>query len=320
MTRLVNLPLLHVRKLASLKGDDLATAAYLLDAIPVLNSYHLTSQVLREKNDNSAKRLHDAVLQHQIVVSNLLTNYFPNITRKSGSVNKDPSRVIQSRSPCCESRIEQTHDLSNVCSRCGMVLEHTVISMHTPMRNVSYNRDVCPVKSFSYKRLNHLREYLRSLCGNGSMKMPQKAYLVVKKHYDRSTLDRRLIDGERVRAILKQNQLEAHYESRVSIARKINPEYQPFKIDALYEEKLISQFVQLERPFEKVRKKHFPSRKNFLSYPTVLLHLNIINGRQDLNKHIKNLKSSKLAHRQERLYKAVIKELGWAYSGPLTIK
>lgn len=295
---MLNLPLLHARKVSTFANDsDLAN--YLLEAIPLLNTYHILTA------DPKLDRFH---FQNQLRL--FCEKFFPRLKVKTFSDKQ--SLESQLTSKCCKARLQQTYELSLVCTSCGRVSSNSSISLSNPLRNVSYNRNLLPSKVFSYKRLNHLREFLRSLQGFNQA-VPESVFERVKKYFQRSSLNSCEINATRVRNCLKKLKFNKYYETSHYIAKELNPSFKLFTIDPYYEELLISQFVRLEKPFERIRSKHFPKRKNFLSYSHVVLHLNILNNRRDLNENVFILKSSKLAHFQEKLIKLIFNELGWKF-------
>lgn len=59
-------------------------------------------------------------------------------------------------------------------------------------------------------------------------------------------------------------------------------------------------------------------RNNFLSYPFIFSRLNELNGRPELNRDVRLLKSVALVNRQDKLWAALCKELGWKFLGRTT--
>jgi hypothetical protein len=118
-----------------------------------------------------------------------------------------------------------------------------------------------------------------------------------------------------VKKVLKKLKLHKLYENVVSITKLINPKFEPIKMEPAYEEQLVLQFVQLEKPFERIRPLVDKKRKNFSSYPFCLYRLNQLNGREDLNRDLKLLKSVTLINRQDKFWKALMREVGWKYLG-----
>jgi len=304
-----------------LKGDHLTN--YLLETIPILNQYHSVCANLSAMNDKKSgdqayqNRLEDLKREKSMIVSGYLRRFYPNLERSS-SLSRQKHFVDHRVQLHCGVEPIQQDDCSVCCRVCGLILSQHEIDASNPSRNLSYNRNVSAASSFSYKRINHLRELLRQLQGKTTSQMPDQHFQRIIAEVDKQTLPRKMYTSFHIRKILKKLRLHRYYEQVVSLTKRINPSFEAIVIPPEYEEQLVFQFLQLEKPFEEVRSKIDKSRKNFCSYPFVFYRLNQLNGREDLNRDIRLLKSVSLVNRQDKLWKLVTQKLGWAYKGPTT--
>lgn len=302
---------------AAAQGDFLTL--YLLDSIPILNEFHrinVRMEEARAAKDSDA--IHNSNRQRCILVSNYLRKFYPQFLNDQ-SVDRTEIFRENKKFVCCGLPCVQQQDCSVVCSKCGLVVaDSQTIDMNNPSRNLSYNRNVSAASSFSYKRLNHLRELLRQFQGRTTSTVPEEAIEKVYAELDKMTIPRDKITSFTIRKILKKLRFHKFYDNCVSLTIRINPKYVPIKLEPEYEERLIFQFVQMEKPFEIIRQKYAKKRSNFLSYPFIFYRLNEMNGREDLNRDVRLLKSVQLVNRQDFLWKKLVEKLGWKYHGRTT--
>lgn len=307
-----------VRDLEKAQEGDFHTL-YLLDSIPILNEFHRTNARLEHaRREEKQNKVDELLRARQIVVLDYLRRFYPEF-EKNDTIDRIEVFREKKQLVCCGEQCVQQDDCSVVCQVCGLVLmDSTTVDMANPSRNLSYNRNVSAASSFSYKRVNHLRELLRQFQGRTTSTVPDEAVERVFAELDKLTIARNKITSFTVRRILKKLRYHKYYDSTVCLTMRINPEFQPISLTPEYEERLIFQFIQLEKPFEDVRKKHAKTRNNFLSYPYLFYRLNQLNGRPDLNRDIRLLKSVQLVNRQDFLWRKLVDKLKWTYHGRTT--
>lgn len=290
--------------------------SYLLEALPILNCMHAVNakiaQCSRDGTDDS-----DLRMEKTHIIEKYVRKFYPSMLKRVRKHDRaqDVRTANTGSSKCCNAPIIQTDESSLLCHKCGYVIAEAAIIQSNPRKNLSYSRQMSASKSYSYRRSNHLRELLRSILGRSMISLSDEDFTRVRDEVKKHTIKRSRIDGYYVRKILKKLSLNSHYEQSISIARVLNPEVDIIKISPQYEERLILQFISLEEPFEKVRDKVDKTRRNFLSYSYVFFRLNQLNGRDDLNRGIKLLKSVTLVNRQDAFWKAICEELKWNYLG-----
>jgi len=291
---------------------------YLLQAIPMLNEMHKVNAGLVEaKNTNDETVLRQLAVDKSRIIDRYVGEFFPHLLKSIDSSRR--TRQLRDftleKSKCCGAPVIQNTDSGLVCNECGLVIAETANIISNPSANISYNRNISPYKCYSYKRVNHLREYLRQITGKTMVNMCVEEMQRVRDEVAKQTIPIDRVNSEYVRRLLKRLKLNAHYEQATTIARMLNPKLDVLKLEPEYEERLVLQFVTLERPFERIREKVDKTRKNFLSYSYVFWRLNELNGRSHLNKDVRLLKSVRLIIKQDAFWKLICKELKWSYHG-----
>lgn len=217
----------------------------------------------------------------------------------------------------CDGEVTETPDMSLVCVQCGCIVGQGM-SDRNPRANLSWeDLKNAPSRSYTYLRINHFREYIRQVQGKSSRSPPESVIEEVRRDFEKTRTRVGTINAAKVRACLKRLKRGLYYDHIYSIARKLNPDFRCVDIDPLHEEKLCLMFVQLEEPFEWLKRsgKIKCKRKNFLSYPYVYFKLNELNGWDDYNRHTVLLKSPQLLNIQDRWWGMMVDRLGWQNVG-----
>ena len=306
------------KKLSADSSSDHLTE-YLLESIPLLNIYHRVNADIRFEKD--AVRREELESEKRLVVEKYVRKYFPQMIQQLDQrENKRLKSQLSKKSgvqktKCCGAYSIQGNDCSIICEKCGLVIAQHEVMIANPQRNLSYSRNVSQFKSYSYRRVNHLREWIRCYTGRTLINLRPEDFQRVVLEVKKQTVPQDRIDADFVRKLLKRIKLNAHYEQSTSIARKLNPKLDVIELEPEYEEKLILQFVTIEKPFETVRGKVDKKRKNFLSYGYVFYRLNQLNNREELNRDVRLLKSVRLIIRQDAFWKLICSKLKWTYKG-----
>lgn len=195
-----------------------------------------------------------------------------------------------------------------VCGECGISKYHSYYST----QNLSYTEEINmnTVSSYSYKRLNHLSEWLSTLQAKQNTDIPEAVIEGVKNEFKKQrTLTRGEIKPEKVRIFLKKLGLSKYYEHCALITNMLNG-VPPPQLPAELEAKIKSLFLQIQAPFQK----HCPpTRSNFLSYSFVLHKLMILLGEDHYVVYFPLLKSTEKLWACEKIWKAICQELNWEY-------
>lgn len=283
--------------------------SYLLEAHPILNELHVNRRNLEKKEESQHKRLFAEKIE---IVNRYLRKFYP----ERDQINKSGHDLGNSNvSRCCNLSLRQTNEGHLLCPGCGLVVEECATSLSNPHKNVSYNRSITKSKIYSYKKLNHFREFLREIQGESKGQVPPKVMQILNSEIKKNRLLPAEISPKIIRKFLKRNSLQRYYEHSLSIAASLNKEVKPVKLSPLYQERLCLYFVNLEDPFERIKSLVDKSRRNFLSYSYTFCRLNQLLGKSEYNKHIQILKSVRLVQVQDRYWKLLCKELQWPYLG-----
>jgi len=120
------------------------------------------------------------------------------------------------------------------------------------------------------------------------------------------------VNAKVVRDVLKFLKLRRYYEHSLLIACRLTGQSPP-RITPEQEEQLRVMFAQIQKPFETVREKLFPDRKNFLSYSYILYKFCENLGLEHFKENFQLLKGRDKLHKQDLLYKEICKELNWDF-------
>jgi hypothetical protein len=165
--------------------------------------------------------------------------------------------------PRCQLQLTCIHqDGAMVCSDCGyqelLLIEQNRPLVRQPNKEASH---------YSYKRINHFREWCSQVQGKESTDIPEEIFENILQEIKKEKIhDTRKLTYNKMREIMKRLRCNKFYEHIVYILNRINGVPTPHFSPEL-EEKLCSMFKEIQGPFLK----HCPKeRKNFLSYSYVL--------------------------------------------------
>jgi hypothetical protein len=191
------------------------------------------------------------------------------------------------------------------CSCCNamenMIVDHDKPSYKDPPKEITY---------FSYKRANHLNEWLNQIQGKETTEIPEEIYdkilLEIKKQRITNMAD---LTYAKVKRILKQLKVHKYYEHIPHIIHRLNGLPMPNFTPEL-EEKLRNMFKQIQTPFLKHSP---PSRKNFLSY-SYCLHKSLqLLEKDEFLKYFSLLRSREKLAGQDKIWKSICMDVGWEY-------
>ena len=322
-------------------GSD--SIAYLLCSIPILNKYHILDAeeiaLVRaqpidkeeKKDTRTAMRLAMLKAQKRELVRDYTKIYFPEILaahdKRIRAVNT--SIIEDVCADCGSGDIIEAANSYHVCTECGVVA-HTGYSTRDPLANVNWEDSPQQKRQYTYKRLNHFREYLRQIQGDSRTVIPEQLYDDLRLQFFKYHVKTEDITGESVRLMLRRLKVKAkcteplslidptkYYEHREAIAARMNPTYKLLVIAPLHQERLCLMFVQLEDPFETIKAtmNQDERRKNFLSYPFTYFKLNELNGWDSYNERCDLLKSVELMNYQDKWWTMIMNILGWQVVG-----
>ena len=195
------------------------------------------------------------------------------------------------------------HDAIIICNICGYQ-ELLLVEQNRPI----LKQNTKDTSHFSYKRINHFREWCNQVQGKESTDIPdeifEKILTEIKKE---KIMDTKTITYNKMRDILKRLRINKYYEHINYIINRINGIPTPqFSQDL--EDKLCNMFRNIQAPFLK----HCPKdRKNFLSYSYVLYKFFQILGLNEYLKYFPLLKSREKLYVQDQIWKKICLELNY---------
>ena len=190
-----------------------------------------------------------------------------------------------------------------ICSDCGFQ-EPLLIEQNKPL----LKQNTKDTSHFSYKRINHFREWCNQVQGKESTDIPNEVFEKILNEIKKEKIaDTRKITYNKMREILKRLRINKYYEHINYIINRINGIPTP-QFSADLEEKLCSMFRDIQAPFLK----HCPKdRKNFLSYSYVLYKFFQILGLNEYLKFFPLLKSREKLYAQDQIWKKICEELNY---------
>jgi len=195
------------------------------------------------------------------------------------------------------------HDAIMICSTCGYQ-ELLLVEQNRPI----LKQNTKDTSHFSYKRINHFREWCNQVQGKESTDIPNDIFeKILNEIKKEKIMDTKKITYSKMREILKRLRINKYYEHINYIINRINgiptPQFSPE-----LEEKLCSMFRDIQGPFLK----HCPKdRKNFLSYSYVLYKFFQILGLNEYLKFFPLLKSREKLYVQDQIWKKICEELNY---------
>jgi hypothetical protein len=204
---------------------------------------------------------------------------------------------------CCNSLTCLQQDAIMICNICGYQ-EPLLVEQNRPI----LKQNTKDTSHFSYKRINHFREWCNQVQGKESTDIPNEVFEKILNEIKKEKInDTRNITYNKMREILKRLRINKYYEHINYIINRINGIPTP-QFSSDLEEKLCSMFRDIQAPFLK----HCPKdRKNFLSYSYVLYKFFQILGLNEYLKFFPLLKSREKLYAQDQIWKKICEELDY---------
>ena len=231
-----------------------------------------------------------------------LFNYFTPKTPVSQN-NHDENQTCS----FCASKevITMVYDGYVYCKSCStmenLIVDHDKPSYKDPPKEITY---------FSYKRINHLNEWLNQIQGKETTEIPEEIYdkilFEIKKQRIVNMVD---LTHDKIKKILKHLKIHKYYEHIPHIINRLNGLPMP-NFSYELEDKLRSMFKQIQTPFLK----HSPAkRKNFLSYSYVLHKFLQLLEKDEYLIYFSLLKSRDKLASQDKIWEFICKDCGWEF-------
>ena len=260
----------------------------------IIESFNLN---IKKDDDNNSNEIEDKVVEKSSLVDEYLAITNNNHIRKIEYDNRELCKNCKYPLTCLQ------QDAIMICSDCGFQ-EPLLIEQNKPL----LKQNTKDTSHFSYKRINHFREWCNQVQGKESTDIPNEVFEKILNEIKKEKIaDTRKITYNKMREILKRLRINKYYEHINYIINRINGIPTP-QFSADLEEKLCSMFRDIQAPFLK----HCPKdRKNFLSYSYVLYKFFQILGLNEYLKFFPLLKSREKLYAQDQIWKKICEELNY---------
>jgi hypothetical protein len=225
------------------------------------------------------------------------------------SPNKEETDSFKLACSCGGKRVVIPREAIASCTSCGNTVNY--VDSTGPME---YRPEVEILSQFSYKRINHFKEWLTQLQAKETALPSEKVINVLLLELKKERVnDIEKITPTRIKGYLKKLRLIKQYEHIPAIIDKLCG-IPPPVISRKLENKLIALFEEAQPPFEK----HCPKdRSNFLSYSYTLHKMCELLGEDQLIPCFPLLKSREKLYFQDKLWKLICLENRWEFHASL---
>jgi hypothetical protein len=265
------------------------------------SSNNLNSQNSYSHNNPNMFDYSNSVKENVIDKSSLVDKYMSIINKKY--VRNVEEEDIEICKNCKNQMTCLQHDAIIICNICGYQ-ELLLVEQNRPI----LKQNTKDTSHFSYKRINHFREWCNQVQGKESTDIPDEIFEKILTEIKKEKIvDTKTITYNKMRDILKRLRINKYYEHINYIINRINGIPTP-QFSQELEDKLCNMFRNIQAPFLK----HCPKdRKNFLSYSYVLYKFFQILGLNEYLKYFPLLKSREKLYVQDQIWKKICLELNY---------
>jgi len=272
------------------------------------NTYETNSNITSNSNtyetySNTNTNTYDTTNNKDNVIdkSSLVDKYMSIINKKY--VRNVEDEDIEICKNCKNQMTCLQHDAIIICNICGYQ-ELLLVEQNRPI----LKQNTKDTSHFSYKRINHFREWCNQVQGKESTDIPDEIFEKILTEIKKEKIvDTKTITYNKMRDILKRLRINKYYEHINYIINRINGIPTP-QFSQELEDKLCNMFRNIQAPFLK----HCPKdRKNFLSYSYVLYKFFQILGLNEYLKYFPLLKSREKLYVQDQIWKKICGELNY---------
>jgi hypothetical protein len=269
-----------------------------IDTINILDALNNTNN----NKEETETTINTTIIQDNIIDKSTLVDKYLSVVNKHHmrNINEEEieiCRVCKSTMTCLQ------YDAIMICSQCGYQ-ELLLVEQNRPI----LKHNTKDTSHFSYKRINHFREWCNQVQGKESTDIPDEVFEKILNEIKKEKItDTKTLTYDKMRDILKRLRINKYYEHINYIINRINgiptPQFSPE-----LEEKLCTMFRNIQGPFLK----HCPKdRKNFLSYSYVLYKFFQILGLKKYLKYFPLLKSREKLYVQDQIWKKICIDLNY---------
>lgn len=191
------------------------------------------------------------------------------------------------------------------CPQCGSTSQF----MDATSSSIAYGDEI-EYSSFSYKRINHLNEWLNHFQAKETTPVPEEVLQQIMTYlYEKRCTKPEQITFAHIKKAQKQLGLRKYYDQGMQIWCRLTGQ-KPLRLDPMCEEKIRLMFIRIQKPFDQYCPKN---RKNFLSYPYCMYKFCQLLGRQDLLPFFSLLKGKDKLQVQEEIFVKICQDLEWQF-------
>ena len=268
-----------------------------------INNNNINNNNINNNNNNinNTYEYSNSINDNVIDKSSLVDKYMSIINKKY--VRNVEEEDIEICKNCKNQMTCLQHDAIIICDKCGYQ-ELLLVEQNRPI----LKQNTKDTSHFSYKRINHFREWCNQVQGKESTDIPDEIFEKILTEIKKEKIvDTKTITYNKMRDILKRLRINKYYEHINYIINRINGIPTP-QFSQELEDKLCNMFRNIQAPFLK----HCPKdRKNFLSYSYVLYKFFQILGLHEYLKYFPLLKSREKLYVQDQIWKKICLELNY---------
>jgi len=280
---------------------------YYKDTSDILFNYYNIIESQSKNNNQAKKTVLDALNNKNVTPINNtdksgLVDEYLSLTNNQ-YVKKNLNQNIEICKECDNTLTCLQHEAIMICEKCGYQ-ELLLVEQNRPI----LKQNAKDTSHFSYKRINHFREWCNQVQGKESTDIPDEIFEKILNEIKKEKIsDTKTITYTKMREILKRLRINKYYEHINYILNRINGIPTP-QFSAELEDRLCLMFRDIQGPFLK----HCPKdRKNFLSYSYVLYKFFQILGLHEYLKYFPLLKSREKLYLQDQIWRKICEELNY---------
>jgi hypothetical protein len=206
---------------------------------------------------------------------------------------------------CGTEYVYSAEDAMLYCQQCGDSSQF----MDATSSSIAYGDEI-EYTSFSYKRINHLNEWLNHFQAKETTPVPDTILIKLMNHlFEKRHTKPGKITYIQIRKSLKQLGMRKYYDQSMQIWCRLTGN-KPLRLDPVCEEKIRLMFIRIQKPFDKYCPKN---RKNFLSYPYCMYKFCQLLGHQALLPYFSLLKGKDKLQLQEEIFEKICRDLDWKF-------
>lgn len=293
------------------KLHDLQTADvdYLLQAMPyVKESARRTAHTPGNALDKMFGKF--VKMQTSSKRGNILNKYLLHVEKdEQATLNVAMNRSVDTMCHNCPDVPLQMdpHLCMLACPECGLSRQY----LENSESNLTYDQEqhMQRVTLFSYKRSNHLTDWLNSVSGRENTEIATEVLDALKTELKKDKVKlKKDITPVRIKRYLKKLKLTNMYEHATYITQLLGGQEAP-QFSPELEEKLQSMFTAIQEPFDRLK----VNRSNILSYSYLLHKMCELLGEDWALPHFHLLKCPTKQKACDQIWEKICKELRWQF-------